>query len=99
MKSVFENINETGKVFGIPILQPKAVQTEFDSWLKENHPYFGVFQFIISLITAIGIVGWYTNVHPTAPLVTLIPFAAYLGVVKILGKQYDKQAPEELKRK
>ena len=99
MKSVFENINETGKVFGIPILQPKAVRIEFDNWTRENHPRLWMFQCILIVTSAIGVYGWQTDKHPLMELLLYSSVIALMLTISILSRQYNKQAPEGLKRR
>lgn len=96
---MFANINETGKIFGIPIFQPKAIQTEFENWIKEKHPHFGLAQIITALIATIGFAGWYLKLHPSSLLVVILPFLVYMIYIMMLSRQYNKQAPEGLRRR
>jgi len=111
---------ESGKLVGIKILQPEAVQTEFKKWKKEKYPHFGILEeiliFPLALCIAIMIleeISMLTTAFSFSltegsldlHLETILKNIAILSIfilliyMSVLHIQYNKQAPEELKRR
>ena len=91
--------NEPTRVCGLTLVQSKAVQKESNEWMRRAHPNFVIYKRLTAVAIILGGVGWMLNLHPVMPLVALVPLLVYLVAVDKLLKQYDKQAPEELKCK
>lgn len=94
-----KDINEPTKVCGCTLVQSKAVQKETSEWIRKAHPRFVIYKRLTLLAMFCGGVGWIFNLHPLMPLVFLVPLLVYLIASKKLLKEYDEQAPDELKLK
>lgn len=96
---MFTNINETGKIFGIGIIQPKAVRVEYDKWIKENHTHSWMIKFPFVLSLAFLILECQNNTHPSLVVPASVVLLISIIALMILNRQYNKQAPEGLKRR
>ena len=94
-----KDINEPVRVFGLTLIQSKVVQKESSKWIKEAHPNFRIFKSTTAVAVLLGVAGWHLNLHPVMPLVALVPLLVYSLAIDKLLKEYDEQAPEELKIK
>lgn len=109
---------ESGKIFGVPLLQPQAVQDEWEKWRKEQSICYDIIAGIILLplafyiavlivkelsmfTTAFTFSGDILNLHSIINLkdITMLSLIIWLIYMMILSRQYNKQAPEELKRR
>lgn len=91
--------NKPTKMCGLTLVQSKAVQKESSEWMRAAHPRFVIYKRLTLLAVILGTIGWILNLHPVMPLVALVPLMVYLIAIDKLLKEYDKQAPEELKVK
>lgn len=94
-----KDTNEPVRVFGMTLVQSKAVQKESSKWMRKAHPRFVIYKRLTAVAVILGGIGWMFNLHSVMPLVALCPFLVYLIAIKKLLKEYDEQAPDELKVK
>ena len=87
-------LNEPGKIFGMPMIQTKNSITTYKEWLKETHKNDKYFTIIITVVS----ITIYFIVRDVI-LAILIGMLLILLIDKIRSKQYNKQAPENLKRR
>lgn len=91
--------NEPTRVCGCTLIQSKAVQDETSEWIRKAHPNFVIYRRLTLIAVFCGGVGWFLNLHQLMPLVFLVPLLVYLTASKKLLKEYNEQAPDELKLK
>lgn len=91
--------DEPTMLCGVTLVQSKAVQKESSEWMRRAHPRFVIYKRLTLLAVILGGIGWVVNLHPVMPLVALVPFLVYMIAIKKLLKEYDEQAPDELKLK
>ena len=100
---MFENINETGKVFGRQIFQPKAVRDAYSEWEKGHQSRFWkILNFTFILILSFISVKLYTDSYPLLDLLVkmICVIFMYCGIqALILNRQYNKQAADGLKKR
>lgn len=94
-----KDINEPTKVYGMTLVQSKAVQNETSKWIKNKYPHFWLFKVLMLSAVLMGCVGWYLNLNTLMPIVTLFPLLLYITVMKKLIDKYNEQALDELKIK
>lgn len=90
---------ESGKILRVPLLQPQAVQVEYEKWRKENHPRFWIIKYMFIFTLGFLIAEWQTNKYPLMEKLALVILLICTIIWIIYDRQYNKQAPEGLKRR
>lgn len=91
--------NEPTIVCGRTLIQSKAVQAETSRWIEEAHPHFRAFKRMTALAVLCGFVAWNFGVNSWLLSLAFFPILLYILVMKKFIREYNKQAPEELRVK
>jgi hypothetical protein len=85
-----------GTIVGMQLFQRKVVRTEYRRWRKASHPFAIVLDCLCGVICAIGIVAMFRGMHDAE---LILPLLLIVVIVTELycRRQYNKQAPSELK--
>lgn len=95
ISNTINNINETGKVFGIGIFHPKAVREAYAEW-EVKHLHFLIIKLISMVLFSFGIVRF---IFDGEDLLFDLSLLLFICVLIVINREYNKQAPEELKRR
>lgn len=90
--------NVEGTVLGIQLFQRKVVLDAYDAWIGVHHPRGWIFEGVFEVVAVIGFVMWLRYDTYGADIVALTSCLILLITQWYYSRQYNKQAPSELKR-
>lgn len=91
--------NEPVILCGRTIKQSKEVRDKTSEWISEAHPHFRAFKRLTALAVLCGFVAWNFGVNSWLLSLAFFPILLYILVMKKFIREYNKQAPEELRVK